>query len=135
MCQIEGVEVPIYSVAKTVADCFKHRRHVGEDVAIEALRDALRLNERPLSRTSCATPRSTGSRTDRRPMSRRCNDSQAPRRIPAASIRQRLLNHAKANGDDYQRILTRYAIERLLFRIEPNRGARPAISSRAPCCS
>lgn len=40
--QIEGVNVPIYGVAKTVADCFKHRRHVGEDVAIEALRDALR---------------------------------------------------------------------------------------------
>lgn len=40
--RIEGVEVPIYCVAKTVADCFKHRRHVGEDVAIEALRDALR---------------------------------------------------------------------------------------------
>jgi predicted transcriptional regulator of viral defense system len=39
---VEGVEVPIYGVAKTVADCFKHRRHVGEDVAIEALRDALR---------------------------------------------------------------------------------------------
>jgi len=38
--QIEGVDVPIYGVAKTVADCFKHRRHVGEDVAIEALRDA-----------------------------------------------------------------------------------------------
>lgn len=38
---VEGVEVPVYGVAKTVADCFKHRRHVGEDVAIEALRDAL----------------------------------------------------------------------------------------------
>lgn len=40
--RVEGVDVPIYGVAKTVADCFKHRRHVGEDVAIEALRDALR---------------------------------------------------------------------------------------------
>lgn len=40
--EIEGVQVPIYGVAKTVADCFKHRRYVGEDVAIEALRDALR---------------------------------------------------------------------------------------------
>jgi predicted transcriptional regulator of viral defense system len=39
---VEGVNVPIYGVAKTVADCFKHRRNVGEDVAIEALRDALR---------------------------------------------------------------------------------------------
>jgi predicted transcriptional regulator of viral defense system len=38
---IEGVTVPIYGVAKTVADCFKYRRKVGEAVAIEALRDAL----------------------------------------------------------------------------------------------
>ena len=41
LVRIEGVEVPMYGVAKTIADCFKHRRHVGEDVAIEALRDAL----------------------------------------------------------------------------------------------
>jgi hypothetical protein len=40
-----------------------------------------------------------------------------PLKNPSASIRQRLLNHAKAHGDDYQRILTRYAIERLLFRL------------------
>lgn len=40
--QIEGVDVPIYSVAKTVADCFKHRRRIGQDVAVEALRDAVR---------------------------------------------------------------------------------------------
>lgn len=40
--EVEGVQVPVYGVAKTVADCFKHRRHVGEEVAIEALRDALR---------------------------------------------------------------------------------------------
>jgi predicted transcriptional regulator of viral defense system len=40
--KVEGVSVAIYGVAKTVADCFKHRRHVGEDVAIEALREALR---------------------------------------------------------------------------------------------
>lgn len=39
---VEGVSVPIFSLAKTIADCFKHRRHVGEDVAIEALNDALR---------------------------------------------------------------------------------------------
>lgn len=39
--RIEGVTVPIYGVAKTVADCFKHCRHVGEDVAIESLREAL----------------------------------------------------------------------------------------------
>jgi predicted transcriptional regulator of viral defense system len=39
---IEGVPVKIFNAAKTVADCFKHRRRVGLDVAIEALKDALR---------------------------------------------------------------------------------------------
>lgn len=36
---LEGVPVRIYSVAKTVIDCFRCRNHVGLDVAIEALRD------------------------------------------------------------------------------------------------
>ena len=36
---IEGVEVRVYSPAKTVADCFKYRNKVGIDVAVEALRD------------------------------------------------------------------------------------------------
>ena len=30
----------VYSVAKTVVDCFKHRNTIGLDVALEALRDA-----------------------------------------------------------------------------------------------
>jgi predicted transcriptional regulator of viral defense system len=37
--RIEGVEVRIYSAAKTVADCFKYRNKIGIDVAVEALRD------------------------------------------------------------------------------------------------
>jgi predicted transcriptional regulator of viral defense system len=37
--EIEGVTVPIYEAAKTVADCFKYRSRVGLDVALEALRD------------------------------------------------------------------------------------------------
>ena len=40
--EIDGVVVPIYSPSKTVADCFKYRNKIGLDVAIEALRDALR---------------------------------------------------------------------------------------------
>jgi len=39
---VEGVRVQVYSAAKTVADCFKYRNKIGIDVAIEALRDALR---------------------------------------------------------------------------------------------
>lgn len=38
----EGVPVRVYSVPKTVADCFKFRNKVGLDVAMEALRDATR---------------------------------------------------------------------------------------------
>lgn len=37
--RIEGVEVRVYSAAKTVADCFKYRNKIGVDVAVEALRD------------------------------------------------------------------------------------------------
>ncbi|MHB9026787.1 MAG: type IV toxin-antitoxin system AbiEi family antitoxin domain-containing protein [Armatimonadota bacterium] len=39
---IEGVAVRVYSLAKTVADCFKYRNKIGLDVALEALRDSLR---------------------------------------------------------------------------------------------
>jgi predicted transcriptional regulator of viral defense system len=37
--RVEGVDLRVYSAAKTVADCFKYRNKVGIDVAIEALRD------------------------------------------------------------------------------------------------
>lgn len=39
---IDGVPVRITSPAKTVADSWRYRRHVGLDIAIEALRDYLR---------------------------------------------------------------------------------------------
>ncbi len=39
---IEGVRVPVFSIAKTVADCFKYRNKIGLDVALEALRECLR---------------------------------------------------------------------------------------------
>jgi predicted transcriptional regulator of viral defense system len=37
---VEGRAVRVYSVAKTLADCFKYRNKIGLDVALEALRDA-----------------------------------------------------------------------------------------------
>jgi predicted transcriptional regulator of viral defense system len=36
------VSIPVTSVAKTVADCFKFRNKIGLDIALEALRDAWR---------------------------------------------------------------------------------------------
>lgn len=42
---IDGVQVKAFSAAKTVADCFKFRHKIGVDVAIEALKDYLRLKK------------------------------------------------------------------------------------------
>lgn len=39
---IDGVEVRLTTPAKTVADCFRFRRHVGLEVALAALRDYLK---------------------------------------------------------------------------------------------
>lgn len=35
----DQVKLQVYGVAKTIADCFKHRNKIGLDVAIEALKD------------------------------------------------------------------------------------------------
>lgn len=40
--KIEGRDARVYSVAKTVADCFKYRNQIGLDVALEALTDSWR---------------------------------------------------------------------------------------------
>jgi hypothetical protein len=39
---VEGVPVKVFGVAKSVADCFRHRGKVGLDVALEGLQEALR---------------------------------------------------------------------------------------------
>jgi hypothetical protein len=39
------------------------------------------------------------------------------RRDVAASVRDRLLNLARERGEDFQLVLTRYAVERLLYRL------------------
>lgn len=52
----DGVRLRVYSVGKTVADCFKHRNKIGLDVALEALKDTGRA-ARPRSMTSGVSPR------------------------------------------------------------------------------
>lgn len=36
----DQVRLRVYCVAKTIADCFKHRNRIGMDIALEALKDA-----------------------------------------------------------------------------------------------
>jgi len=42
---LDGAPVRVYSLAKTITDCFKLRGKVGLDVALEALREAWRLRK------------------------------------------------------------------------------------------
>jgi len=44
--KIDGVPVRVYSAAKTVADCFKYRNKIGSEIAVEALRDYLKMHRR-----------------------------------------------------------------------------------------
>jgi predicted transcriptional regulator of viral defense system len=45
---IETIEVPVYSPAKTIVDCFRYRNKIGLDLALEGLREGLRRR--------CCTP-------------------------------------------------------------------------------
>ena len=42
---VNSVNIKVYSVSKTVVDCFKHRNKIGLDVALEALKESLRLKK------------------------------------------------------------------------------------------
>jgi predicted transcriptional regulator of viral defense system len=39
------MKLQVYSAAKTVVDCFKHRNKIGLDVALDALKDAWRTRK------------------------------------------------------------------------------------------
>lgn len=42
---VEGVQIRVTSLARTVVDCFKFRNKIGLDVAVEALKDYRRLRK------------------------------------------------------------------------------------------
>ena len=42
---IDGVSVPVFDPAKTVVDCFRYRKHVGFDVALEGLGNVIRSDK------------------------------------------------------------------------------------------
>jgi len=39
LIHVDGIDVAVFDVAKTIADCFKFRNKIGLDVALEALRE------------------------------------------------------------------------------------------------
>ena len=46
--ELDGITVRIYNREKTIADCFKFRNKIGLDVAIEGLKEYLRLADRSI---------------------------------------------------------------------------------------
>lgn len=53
--QLEGHSVRVYSLARTVADCFRFRNTIGMDAALEALKEvwrSRRLNMDELNRVA-----------------------------------------------------------------------------------
>jgi len=46
--KVDDIPINIYSREKTIADCFKFRNKVGIDVALEALRDYIKLPDRQM---------------------------------------------------------------------------------------
>lgn len=54
--KIAGQPVKVYNPAKTVIECFRYRRHVGLDVALEAMCEVLRERRcTPDAIARCAT--------------------------------------------------------------------------------
>lgn len=47
--QVEGVPIQVYSPAKTIADCFKYRSKLGQQVAFDVLRETLRARRATVS--------------------------------------------------------------------------------------
>lgn len=42
---VNGAELRVYSVEKTIADCFKYRNKIGLDIAVSALQDAVKKDK------------------------------------------------------------------------------------------
>lgn len=42
---IDGAKISVYSPAKTIADCFKFRKQIGLDIAIEALKSGIKAKK------------------------------------------------------------------------------------------
>jgi predicted transcriptional regulator of viral defense system len=52
--KIDGMDIKIYSLARTCADCFKFRNKVGIDVAIEALKEIIRKRKATIDELTVA---------------------------------------------------------------------------------
>ncbi len=127
-----GAPIRVYSVAKTVTDCFKFRNKIGLDVALEALKDAWRGRKVTMAELSHFAKINPG---------RTCHAALPGSHDPmtgnlSASILARLLTLAKQRGDDYNLLLNRFGMERLLARVSMSPARRPlSAEGRSALCT
>src|ERR1700722_16682828 len=120
--KLEGIILRVFDPAKTVADCFKYRNKIGLEVALEALRDCYRQRKATMDELFMAAkvPGGTGDTAIPRV-------SYMKKRVAnlSASVRQRLLNLATERKEDFGLVLTRYGLERFLYRlsVSPHRDS------------
>ena len=50
---IEGVPVRVFGLSRTIVDCFRYRNKIGDVIAVEGLRDALRQRKTNLAEVAC----------------------------------------------------------------------------------
>ncbi|MBF2758898.1 MAG: transcriptional regulator [Ectothiorhodospiraceae bacterium AqS1] len=50
---IEGVPVRIFGLSRTIVDCFRYRYKIGQDIAVEGLRDALGQRKTTPAEVAC----------------------------------------------------------------------------------
>ena len=106
---IESVPVKVFGVAKTVADCFRHRNKIGLSVAIEGLQEALRQRKAPPAEIAHQAEHggvSTVIRPYLEALDRQWLKDQE-HRGPGAP---RLLSLSRANSQSFDLVLTRFAI-------------------------
>jgi hypothetical protein len=110
---IDGVSVPVTEPARTVVDCFRHRSGVGLAVALEGLRTGLvRRRCKPSELEHWLVPDASG-RYSKPTLQRWWPMASKPRNV-GASVRALLPKRAEQTGSNFQILLTRYAIERVL---------------------
>jgi hypothetical protein len=118
--QIEGQAVKVFSWAKTVANCFKYCNKIGLKVALEALRETWRDKRCTMDQLwdyakICRVEKVMHPHLESLVWVIGMSQKQ-PRNI-TASVRQRLRNFAQVQQEDFQAVLTCYALERLLYRL------------------
>ena len=128
---ILGVPVRMTSPARTVVDCFRYRNKIGLDVALEALRDAVRMRTCDGGRDRArgrGVPRPHGYAS---PTWRRWRyDHPAAQERRGIGARHGSSTAAVKAGEDFQFLLHRYAAERFLYRLGRVHPPRPLCPQR-----